>query len=291
MALPTTSPISSPLSHSQTPFSDLSGKTDEAMKFVLSILNDTDWPKEAANDVQALINTLKTLPDLDKISKVETRIGAEITVSIELLLKESQKYGTKRKGFRKKFKKLFSRIDTSECAQVLQDCRNDLEKCSTALNNILRDSDHTNEESSSPVLTPPVWPNSPSFGSSPTLGVSRVTSVGPRTQKENKLRRESLNDAKKAFKLTEGVSGALPVVGTFVGAVAKVGLTVSEMLQAIDERDEVAERLGTHVCRLSNILEGFGNQPRQLESSQTRKWIEDLQGLVASLLIHLLQYY
>ncbi|KAG8899904.1 hypothetical protein FRC00_000712, partial [Tulasnella sp. 408] len=97
------------------------------------------------------------------------------------------------------------------------------------------------------------------------------------------MRRESLNDAKKALKLTEGVSGALPVVGTFVGAVAKVGLTVSEMLQAIDEKDEIAERLGTHVCRLSKALEGFGNQPRQLETSQTGKEIEDLQGILRDL--------
>lgn len=61
------------------------------------------------------------------------------------------------------------------------------------------------------------------------------------------MRKDSLNDAKKALKLTEGVSGALPVVGTFVGAVAKVGLTVTEMLQVSKPM------IKRKICRLSLI--------------------------------------
>lgn len=40
-----------------------------------------------------------------------------------------------------------------------------------------------------------------------------------------------LNGASKAFKFAERVSGVLPVVGGYVGAVARVGSTIVEMVQ------------------------------------------------------------
>lgn len=105
---------------------------------------------------------------------------------------------------------------------------------------------------------------------------------------------ESLNAANKAFKLAEGISGALPVVGSFVGAVAKVGLTVVEMAQVsgirsklcyrrltrntkvMNSNEETAERLGTHTYRLSSILEPLSNRAHQLEKSQIATGMEDL---------------
>lgn len=59
----------------------------------------------------------------------------------------------------------------------------------------------------------------------------QVTSSKTGKQGGSSARGDWLNGANKAFKLAEGVSGALPVVGSYVGAVAKVGLTVVEMVQ------------------------------------------------------------
>lgn len=145
----------------------------------------------------------------------------------------------------------------------------------------------------SPV-TNTAQPNNSPIGSQSTPQVSQVASVGPGKQTGSSRRGELLNGANKTFKFAEGVSGALPVVGTYVGAVAKVGLTAVEMVQvsgsiiqsaspspfhdvkAMDENNETAERLGAHVCRLSKVLETFSTQPRQPES-QTANGMEDLQ--------------
>ncbi|KIO31984.1 hypothetical protein M407DRAFT_216493 [Tulasnella calospora MUT 4182] len=256
MVFPTIRSSSAPPSRSQPLSSNLGGKGNEARNFVISTLKDTDWPKEVANDVQTLINTIEMLPDLENISKDESQIPAEVKVSIKLLLKElesvrtrlegeSKKYGTKKKGFRKDLKKLFSRTDPSECSQVLKGCRNDVEENSATLKSFLSALGTQNEALSLQVaegltggasgaepgkpaaateLTPdaplpvtnPVWFNNPPFGSAPTLSV-------------------------------------------------------------MDGNDETAKRLGTHVCRLSNVLERFSNQPRQPETGQTANGMEDLQ--------------
>lgn len=143
--------------------------------------------------------------------------------------------------------------------------------------------------------TNPVQSSIPDLTSPPTPEVSQVSSVGRGKEKGSSLRGELLNGANKVFKFAEGVSGTLPVVGSYVGAVAKVGLTVVEMVQvsgcgiktvsssshrrfkAMDDNDETVERLGGHVCRLSSILERFRNQPRQAETGQTANGMEELQ--------------
>ncbi|KAG9036644.1 hypothetical protein FS837_001617 [Tulasnella sp. UAMH 9824] len=104
-----------------------------------------------------------------------------------------------------------------------------------------------------------------------------MTVAGPSQREGRPLRGDLLNGANKVFQFAEGISGALPVVGTYIGAVAKVGLTVVQMLQAMDDNDETAGRLGTHVDRLSNVLEKFSKEPRQPERSKTVKEIDDLQ--------------
>lgn len=54
---------------------------------LIDLPQDTDWPKEVTHDVQALIDTMGTLPDLSKIPADETQIRTELKVSIKLLIK------------------------------------------------------------------------------------------------------------------------------------------------------------------------------------------------------------
>ncbi|KAG9024811.1 hypothetical protein FS837_005184, partial [Tulasnella sp. UAMH 9824] len=280
---------------------------------------DTDWPKQLANEVQALIAIVGMLPDCNRIRNDETQIRTEVKVSIKLLLKElesvrtrleveSKKYGTRKKGFRREVKKLFSRVDPNDCAQVLKDCRNDVKESSEALNNFLSDPDPSNaSKNSSQVtesqsrgdsgrqlgpqvspaagtlpldvslrpLTSPVQSDHHPVGAVPKPEIRQFAGLGK--QKGSLQRRELLNGANRAFTFVEGVSGALPVVGGYVKAVAKVGLTIVEMVETMDENNETAERLGSHVCRLSNVLERFSSKPRQPETSQTANEIEDLR--------------
>ncbi|KAG8916085.1 hypothetical protein FRC01_003390, partial [Tulasnella sp. 417] len=89
---------------------------------------DTNWPKEASNDVQGFIETLETQLSLDNLTNEGTEIPEELKATLQQLLgqlgkvkarvkKESQKYDSTKKGFRQKFKKLLSGDDPNECAE------------------------------------------------------------------------------------------------------------------------------------------------------------------------------
>ncbi|KAG9040337.1 hypothetical protein FS837_000772 [Tulasnella sp. UAMH 9824] len=396
-------PSSTPPSNNQPPGapSDLGDQVDDAKKAVLFILKDTDWPKDVSNEVQNLIRNMQAPLALNKIPKEGTDTPEELANAIHQFLGhlesaqtrlkgESEKYGTKNKGFRKRVKVFFSRNDKSQCAAVVRSCRNEIVESWTTLNDILNslegqneqplsraagddfkgplgnhatptastsnphangrgdltatsgpsssarnqsftrdnqgtsngcrnDAENTSatpktflskqdtandqppaqvtEDQASSDSRPPgtqipttlapdatlgpatnlVQPSIPDLASAPRPEVSQVSSVGLGKEKGSSRRGELLNGANKVFKFAEGVSGALPVVGSYVGAVAKVGLTVVEMIQAMDDNDGAAEGLGAHVCRLSNILERFSNQPRQAETGQTASGMDELQ--------------
>lgn len=153
-----------------------------------------------------------------------------------------------------------------------------------------------------------VQSNNPNFRPAPIPEASQVSFSGRKIDGGSSRRGELLNGANKALKLAETVSGALPVVGSYVGVVAKVGLTIVEMVQvsalefetvcslsyvnvqAMDENDETAERLGARVCHLSDVLKMFSNRPDQQEHSQTTNAMEGLQQSVVDLVALLLQY-
>lgn len=109
MALPTIRLSSAPPSHSQAPAPKFNRRVNEAKTSVVSILNvrlklidyllspaligpaqDTDWPKMVTKDVQALIETMDTLPDIEKITKDETQMPGDVKGSIEQVLRWSQ---------------------------------------------------------------------------------------------------------------------------------------------------------------------------------------------------------
>ncbi|KAG8963784.1 hypothetical protein FRC00_005065, partial [Tulasnella sp. 408] len=302
----------------------------------MNLVQETDWPKEALNDAQALMQTVEAPFDLDNLPMDEMQIPAEIKREIKLLLRElesahtklkpeSEKYGTKKKGIRKELRKLFSPTDPSQCTEVLRSCRTDVEESWATLHRLLNnlasateqhtlqaaEDEHGRDDSArlpgphgsatsttagfGPPLSP-VQSNSLPTPSASTPQVGNGASVQAGKQKGSSLREELLNGANKALKIAEGVSGAIPVVGSYVGAVAKVGLTVVEMVQvswfgrrtilvstlirntkAMDSNNETAEKLGSHVCRLSEILERVSSRARIQERSETTNGMEDLQ--------------
>ncbi|KAG8907079.1 hypothetical protein FRC01_007822, partial [Tulasnella sp. 417] len=78
---------------------------------------DTNWPKEASNDVRAFAETMETQLALDKIPNEEEEVPEQLKFALERLLehlekaktklkKESQKYDPKKKGLRQELKKL-----------------------------------------------------------------------------------------------------------------------------------------------------------------------------------------
>ncbi|KAG8920180.1 hypothetical protein FRC01_000885, partial [Tulasnella sp. 417] len=235
---------------------------------------DTNWPKEASNDVRAFAETMETQLALDKVPNEEEEVPEQLKLALERLLehlekaktrlkKESQKYDPKKKGFRQELKKFVSKNNPNECAEVVRNCRDDVVKSWTALSDILNNlypeneqpssraagssagdnaggpvGDHGAQTASTPNLTMNVksHPGTTSIPSneSPDQSVPQIgqlTSSKAGKQKATLGRDGWLNSVNKAFKIAEGASGALPVVGAYVGAVAKVGLTVVEMVQ------------------------------------------------------------
>lgn len=246
---------------------------------------------------------------------------------------ESEKYGTNKKWFKKQAKKLFSRADGSQCNEVLRSCRTDVEASTTALNvscelhsssacaqhditlqNLLNHLNIGTEQLTLQVVESETehdtatLPSAQAQQAAVTLGLKAgsgpITTLAQSSSSPSQVghaataqadKQDSLNNANKALKLAEGISGALPVVGTFVGAIAKVGLTVVEMvqvsfdtpktmfyrphskIQAMDSNDETAKGLRSHVGRLSKVLERFSDQALEPEKSQITNGMEVLQ--------------
>ncbi|KAG9041554.1 hypothetical protein FS837_012091, partial [Tulasnella sp. UAMH 9824] len=321
-------PSSAPPSNNQPPGppSDLGGKVHDARQAVLSILRvthstsdlglhwrsstevqDTDWPKEASNDVQDLIRNMEASPALQMLRKEGTETPEQVEIAIYELLRqlesaqtrlkgESEKYGNKKKGFRKTVKVLFSRNDDSQCTGVVRSCRNDIVVSSTTLNGLLKRLEAENEQSLSRAagedskepqdtqatqttsasnpplnadsdLTATSGPSNSPPNQSAAQG-DQVTNSKPGEQKGSSAKGEWLNAANMAFKVAEGVSGALPVVGSYVGAVAKVGLTVVEMVQRVRKHSRGSEK--------GQTIDGMNELQRELQSVQQQ--IKELQA-------------
>ncbi|KAG9024171.1 hypothetical protein FS837_005461, partial [Tulasnella sp. UAMH 9824] len=258
-------PSSAPPSNNEAPGPppDLRGRVDDTRKAVLSVLKDTDWPRQASNDVQDLIRKMEAPLALNKLPKEGTEIFEQVKTIIRQLLghlenaqtrlrEESEKYGARKKGFRETFKAVFSRNDPSQCAGIVRSCRNDIVEGWKTLNDLLERLEAGNEQrhskgpqdthatqnastsnphvnTQSDLTATPVPSNSPPNQS--TTQRDQITSSKTGKQKGSSARSGRLNSANMTFKLAEVAAGALPVVGSYVGAVAKLGSTVVEMVQ------------------------------------------------------------
>ncbi|KAG9042115.1 hypothetical protein FS837_011266 [Tulasnella sp. UAMH 9824] len=248
MALPTAGPNSATTDHGQTPPSNMNLRAMEMKTSILNTLKHTDWPMGTLHDVQTLIEKMNALPAIEEILKDETQISEEVKGSIEQVLnklesvhaglkRESNKYGDKRKRSRKGLKELLSRIDAPGCSKVLVGYRNEVEECSGTLSNLRSNLNIVTEYHTIQVL-------------SAEHGQTRGAS----------LPGQPINGASERFRFSEGVLGTLPVVENYIGAAAKVGMAVAEMVQVMDDNAETAVELGTHVSRLSELLNMFSNQ-------------------------------
>ncbi|KAG9047372.1 hypothetical protein FS837_002425, partial [Tulasnella sp. UAMH 9824] len=85
-----------------------------------------------------------------------------------------------------------------------------------------------------------------------------TSTSSPRDQKgKRSVSAEVLNAAGKIFTAVDTVSGLIPIVGSYVGAAAKVGSAVVEMVQKMDENEQIAMDLEDRVSKLSDHIEYF----------------------------------
>ncbi|KAG8933856.1 hypothetical protein FRC01_006702 [Tulasnella sp. 417] len=104
-----------------------------------------------------------------------------------------------------------------------------------------------------------------------------VTRTGP--PKRGKL----LTAIKTTLNAFEAASGIIPVVGSYVGAAAKVGSMVVQMIQTMDSNDETAKELEDRATRLSEILNKTWDGSVQQQRGQMTECMNNMKRELQSL--------
>ncbi|KAG8925324.1 hypothetical protein FRC01_010359, partial [Tulasnella sp. 417] len=105
----------------------------------------------------------------------------------------------------------------------------------------------------------------------------------PVVPKSSSKREKSLSAIKTTLGTVEAVSGAIPVVGSYVAAAAKVGGTIVQMVQNMDSNEEVAKDLKGHAAHLSEVLNNFRNKSVQQQKELMTAYMNDVQQELQSL--------
>ncbi|KAG9025625.1 hypothetical protein FS837_004863, partial [Tulasnella sp. UAMH 9824] len=105
-----------------------------------------------------------------------------------------------------------------------------------------------------------------------------TSTSSPKDQKGKRLvSAEVLSAAGKIFKAVDTVSGFIPVVGSYVGAAAKVGSAVVEMVQKMDENEQITKELETRVSKLSDLIGYFKEQSARTGGENVKAQIDELE--------------
>ncbi|KAG8970161.1 hypothetical protein FRB90_010677, partial [Tulasnella sp. 427] len=239
---------------------------------IVNLNKTTAW---TGNSTKAAAENLRqTIESLPVLASSTTQITAEVDVAAGDLYKVlgevqarletvSRRFITKNKGLRQKLKQLVAHKDRDGDRQSIDACRNDIKHASDRLQE--RIDPHRAAISSANIAT------------STTPHRGQTQQHQPMTSKDNSDREKRLSTAKTTFKVVEALSGALPVVGTYVGAAAKVGSTIVEMIAGMDGNQELASRLEARVTSISEHLEHFKSRSRAVQKGETSKRIQDLQ--------------
>ncbi|KAG8917369.1 hypothetical protein FRC01_002499 [Tulasnella sp. 417] len=89
------------------------------------------------------------------------------------------------------------------------------------------------------------------------LTADPIQTAGPSQDEKNSVWAVNLDMAKQTFKSIDGMSAFIPIVGIYVGAVAKVGLAVVHVAETMEGSKEMAKDLEAGISKLSQIVEEF----------------------------------
>ncbi|KIO18043.1 hypothetical protein M407DRAFT_32286 [Tulasnella calospora MUT 4182] len=288
------------------PNPSLEARMESLKKDVASIVKNTEWPAESADAAKGLHNTISSSPDT---SHYMAHMSQELQNLVEqyvqtlddvrIRLKDaSSKPEMKRWKFLQRIKSLTSNR-ASKCTLLLQTCQDDVSKAMHTLHERL-DYEQAKEGMEDDLVSPPQpqsLPNPQSLAQELPTGIGehglasehstsnllvaeRPLSNTPNDPKNRSpVSDKALGIARKTFKTVEIGSGAIPVVGSFVGAAAKVGLAFVEMLQTMDRNHSLAVDLGDHTSKLTKLLGNFKGKS-STEEQDIAAQIKDLHGYV-----------
>ncbi|KAG8899863.1 hypothetical protein FRC00_000789 [Tulasnella sp. 408] len=231
----------------------------------------SNWPKDSTILVKELFEIISNAATLQETTFKSPFITIEAQGSIESftrvmedvcarLNKAYKKYGSNRE-LSDVIRHPFSSLSKDGCATALLKCKDDVGKALTSLQNHLKDdpaSEHPldvqvdggahtpNSAPNHPTSSASITPAPPGPSTQPNLSSStdedgtaqqrtpsalEASSSDQSQEQATVRRRERMGVARTTFETIEAISGAIPVVGSYVGAGAKVGLAVVKMIQ------------------------------------------------------------
>ncbi|KAG9043282.1 hypothetical protein FS837_009781, partial [Tulasnella sp. UAMH 9824] len=274
---------------------------------VVSILSRTEWPGESKAAATSLLNTVKALPDIPNTTTSSSEKLQSLTEQYIQVLEDvcarlkdaSSKTGMEKWKFLQQIKSLASNRP-SKCALVLKTCQADVSESVNALEEYFNQEREVGLETARALPevqtrvalpgTEGLHTSAPNLQMNPSqstaalehspfhTSLNRTSDSGaPKGQKSaGPIHSEALGVARKIFNGVEIVSGSIPVVGSYVGAVAKVGLAFVQTLETMDKNDNLAEDLGTQTAKLSGLLEGFLKKPNSDQGKDIADYVNDL---------------
>ncbi|KAG8914458.1 hypothetical protein FRC00_013490 [Tulasnella sp. 408] len=289
----------------------------DARSVAVAILEDTTWPPRSQAAAQQLLQSINNSPYAEIISDDNTHVPEDIREAVEQftkVLKEvstklekvASKYGVRKRGVRERIKYFVSMLRGGRCTQVLETCEDDVSKASTSVRNSIDQTDQASAMSNSGAdrgisvamgepdraaapakdtheaaaghVDQPAAPQTPGPASisQPSPETKQPAGV-PADQPKGTGLRKALDAASKIFSTVEAVSGPIPLVGQYIGAVAKVGVTCVEMAQVMYDNEDVAEELIFRTDKLSTLLQPFAQRSYEPEKEEATKLVQELQ--------------
>ncbi|KAG8921159.1 hypothetical protein FRC00_009057, partial [Tulasnella sp. 408] len=262
----------------------------------------TEWPRQANTLAEELLQVISKSPKLENLPKDSNKIPTEKISAMERfasyvssrvslisplkhtlfrimgdvstkLKKASQKYGEKR-DFSDVLKNPFASLNKDGCKKLLQECGNDVQKALASLPDDLSNAAHSSS-----------WNSEVNTGANGRSSSSyNLATEKPPSQPEKKsnFRRDALVVARKTFNTVNAFSGMIPVVGSYVGGAASVGLAVVELIQNMDSNEEATEDLAAHASKMSDLLGHFKKRSFEHQQEETSTYINALQRRLES---------
>ncbi|KAG8914235.1 hypothetical protein FRC00_000327 [Tulasnella sp. 408] len=218
------------------------------------LIENTAWTSNSLLAQQSLlqtVNTMAAIPDnIVKLSSGEKAAVEGYILVLEHVLQRltaaSVKYGRNDARKRDKVISSWAHLDRTGGIQVLDTCQAEIETAAERFLNF-----HETRLNNAP---PQKVQSSSQYGQAKSKsGLSTKLVI-----------------AKTTFNTVEAVSGAIPLVGTYIGAAAKVGSMIVDMWKGMDSNEEAAKSLESHMSTLAEHLEYF----KQLKLVE-----EEIQGL------------
>ncbi|KAG8911387.1 hypothetical protein FRC00_006601, partial [Tulasnella sp. 408] len=241
-----------------------------------AILRNTVWPRKSIDAAADLMRVIDNALDLKKIPKDDTQIIANDRDSLEVFLKvakdvesklleASNTYGEKESNskFGGKVKHLITSLHRDRratVALVTDSPRTELE---------------TRPQTQHPVQTAVVSRNPLE---APTPAEGQLSNARGSQAEATSGRREWLEPARKTLTGIESISGTIPVVGSFVGAAAKIGVALISTLQTMDSNAEIAKDLQPRTSRLVDLLKRLDKKTIEHRKEDTTAYMSDLIG-------------